>query len=395
MQPRRYQLTKSAIAVVERAHPWIFRDQLSSAASVFSDGDLLRLVDGANRVVGYGLYEADGAIAIRIVRRGPDRPDAAWLRATLTASISRRAALVDRTDGIRLCNGESDGIAAIVVDRFGDHLVIASYAQGADAIARYAGRVLAAEADRGSPEVGPAHSITLRPARRRRGPHQPARSSRGTAPDIAHFVENNIPYAVDLAEGQKTGAYLDLRGLRTDLSAAPEDGGVARGARVLNLFSYTGMLARAAEAGGADAITSVDASARALAFAAEYHVVDRERHHFIEADVFEWLPALVDEPFDIVIVDPPAMTSTKAKVPAALAAYRRLYRAVAPHIRVGGSIVAACCTSRIERAAFHHVVSEALGHRFKKTRELAPEIDHPVGFREADYLKIAWWRRTA
>lgn len=140
---------------------------------------------------------------------------------------------------------------------------------------------------------------------------------------------------------------------------------------------------------------SVDASARALAFAAQHNATDAERHQFVTADVFEWLPALAEtETYDLVIVDPPSMTSHKAAVPGALNAYRKLYKAAALHVRPQGAIVAACCTSRIERAQFHHVVSEALGHRFKKTRELTPEIDHPVGFPQADYLKIAWWRRT-
>ncbi len=498
MRPRRYQLRKDAVAIVERGHPWIFRAQLSSAAEVFADGDWLRLVDGANRVVGHGIYEAEGAIAIRIVRRGPEPPDGSWLRDQLAAAISRRAALIERTDGIRLVNGESDGLPAIAIDRFGDHVVVASYAAGADAIARYLARALAAEAERADLDdlddldddldaigaadddfddldelhdlvihepsgpaprasaepgdddvednadqpaqdpgdrsgpidratldddasgpvdraelsdlgldepaleadlaalIGPAFSITVRSGRRRQhgGVTPPPRAIRGRAPDVARFVEYGITYAVDLAAGHKTGAYLDLRALRRDLAASREAGGLAGGARVLNLFAYTGMLARAAEAGGAISITSVDASARALAFAAEYHVVDRGRHKFVEADVFDWIPRLADEPFDIVIVDPPSMTSSKAKVPAALAAYRKLYRAVAKHVRPGGALVAACCTSRIERTEFHRVVSESLGHRFKKTRELTPEPDHPVGFPQADYLKIAWWRRT-
>ena len=80
MKTRRYQLRKEAVAIIERGHPWIFRDQLSSAAQVFADGDWLRLVDGANRVVGYGMFEAAGAIAIRVVRLGAEPPDAAWLR---------------------------------------------------------------------------------------------------------------------------------------------------------------------------------------------------------------------------------------------------------------------------------------------------------------------------
>jgi 23S rRNA (cytosine1962-C5)-methyltransferase len=387
VKPRRYQLTKEATAIVGRGHPWIFRDQLSSAASVFRDGDLLSLVDGANRVVAYGLFEAEGAIAIRILRRGPARPDAAWLRTQLAAALARRAPLAGRTDGIRLIHGESDGLPAVVVDRFGDALVATSYAAGADAIARYAAAALGHAA---SAALGPTASVLLRPAHRRRAPAPAPRALLGAPPQIARFTEDGLAFAVDLADGQKTGAYLDLRGLRRAVATHP-----LAGARVLNLFAYSGMLGRAAEAAGAASITQVDASERALAFAAAQHVTDPARHRFTCADVFAWLPALDDAAgFDLVIVDPPAMTSKKAQVPGVLAAYRKLYRAAAPHVRPGGALVAACCTSRIERAAFHRVVREALGDGFTKERELAVEPDHPVGFREADYLKIAWWRRA-
>ena len=118
------------------------------------------------------------------------------------------------------------------------------------------------------------------------------------------------------------------------------------------------------------------------------------RHALIAADVFTWLPEFRDEPFDLVIVDPPAMTSKTAQVSSVLAAYRKLYRAAAHHVRPGGSLVAACCTSRIERATFHRVVRDALGPRFTLEREIPPEPDHPVGFPQADYLKIGWWRLT-
>ncbi|MBS1119120.1 MAG: rRNA ((2499)-C(5))-methyltransferase [Deltaproteobacteria bacterium] len=381
MTPRRYQLRRDATAIVESGHPWIFRDQLSSAAGVFRDGDWLRLVDGSNRVVGHGLFESEGAIAIRVLRRGPERPDAAWFRGQLAAAQARRESLVPRTDGIRLLHGESDGVPAVVIDRFGETLVVSSYSAGADAIARFLARCLA--------DVAP-HCL-LRPARRRQGPAVAARVLRGAPPEVATFTEDGLALAVDLSGGQKTGAYLDLRGLRHALATT-----LLTGARVLNLFAYSGMLGRAAEAAGAAAITQVDASQRALGFAAAHHVVDPSRHHFVTADVFAWLPALDQaELFDVVIVDPPSMTSKQTQVPGVLAAYRKLYRAAALHVRPGGVVIAACCTSRVERGAFHQVVRESLGKPFVMERELPTEPDHPVGFPQADYLKIAWWRRPA
>jgi len=382
--PRRYQLRKEAVGVAQH-HPWIFRDHLSSAASVFRDGDLLRLVDGDNRVVGHGWYEAVGAIAIRIVRRGPAPPDAAWLRGQLAAAVARRAELAAHTDALRLVHGESDGIPAVVVDRFADTLVVSSYSAGADAVARYAGHAL----DRTSPIVGPARHVVLRPARLRHAPAEPARALRGSPPELVHITEDGLPLAVDLATGQKTGTYLDLRGLLRAVAAAP-----LAGARVLNLFAYAGMLGLAAEIAGAAEIVQVDASERALAFAAAHHVRAPAHHTFVVADVFAWLPAFVAEPFDLVIVDPPAMTSKATQIGSVLAAYRKLYRAAAQLVRPGGALVAACCTSRIERAVFHQTVREALGERFSLHHEIPPEPDHPVGFPQADYLKIAWWTRA-
>lgn len=387
MKSRRYQLRKEAVGVALR-HPWVFRDHMSSAASVLRDGERLRLVDGSNRVVGYGIYEATGAIAIRILRRGPAAPDAAWLRGQLASAVARRAELATHTDGIRLVHGESDGIAGVVVDRFADTLVVSSYAAGADVLARYAGHALAA-----GPIVGPARHVVLRPAHLRRAPAAPARTLRGAPPDVVHIVENGLSLAIDLASGQKTGTYLDLRGLRREVAAAP-----LAGARVLNLFAYTGMLGRAAAVAGAATIVQVDASERALAFAAAHHgdgaapARPAPSYTFITADVFAWLPSFTDEPFDLVIVDPPAMTSKATQVPSVLAAYRKLYRAAARLVRPGGSLVAVCCTSRIERAVFHRTVGDALGPGFVLDHEIPPEPDHPVSFPQADYLKIAWWR---
>src|SRR5690606_10827509 len=132
---------------------------------------------------------------IRILRTGEARPDAAWLRATLDAAIARRADLAMHTDGIRLVHGESDGIPAVVADRFGDTVVVSSYAAGADALARYV-----AHAAR-EPHV------LLRPARRRRGPALPPRALRGVPPAISHFTEHGLRFAVDLEAGHKTGTY--------------------------------------------------------------------------------------------------------------------------------------------------------------------------------------------
>lgn len=379
----RYQLRKEATGVVLRGAPWIFRDHLSSAAHVFGDGQGLRLVDGKNQVLGYGLYEAEGAIAIRVVRRGPEPPSAAWLAQQVDAALEKRRALREETDAFRALHGESDGVPAVVVEVLGEVVVVQSYSAGADGLARLASRQVAAR-------VG-ARAVVLKPPQRRRGGVGPARWLRGDGVAEVSFREGALTFSCDLLAGQKSGAFLDLRGLRRLVAAMP-----LAGARVLSLFSYTGMLGRAAEHAGAREIWQVDASEPALALAARHHMADPSRFHSVAADVFDWLPALDSaQRFELVVVDPPSMTSRRDQVPRALAAYRRLYRAAARHVAPGGVLVAACCTSRITRAELRRTVAQALGPEFSLERELAPEADHPVTFAEADYLKVLLWRRAA
>lgn len=387
----RYQLRKEAVGVVLRDAPWIFRDHLSSAADIFEDGQWLRLVDGKNRVLGYGMYEGRGAIAIRVLRRGEAPPDGAWVNKQVDAALAKRAELRKETDAFRAVHGESDGLPAVVVDVLGQTVVVQSYARGAEALARLAGRLVAQR-------LGLSR-IVQKPAQRRQGGGEGEAAAprwlrggvdQASSSEALPFREGALALAGDPLGGQKSGAYLDLRGLRRYVAAMPLEG-----ARVLNLFSYSGMLGRAAEHAGAKEIVQVDASAEALALAARHHIGDPAKHRFVEADVFTWLPAQsAGGDFQLVIVDPPSMTSRRAQVPAALAAYKKLYRAAAAQVAPGGVLVAACCTSRITREELRKAVG-AIGPSFEAIGELPAEVDHPVTFSESDYLKILLFRRRS
>ncbi|HEU5058898.1 MAG TPA: class I SAM-dependent methyltransferase [Kofleriaceae bacterium] len=379
MRARRYQLRKSSVDVVASGHPWIFRRQLSSAAAVFADGEWLRLVDGQNQVVGHGMYEAQGAIAIRVLERGARVPDAAWAADKVAAALARRTALRDETDAFRAVHGENDGLPAVVVDVYRDTAVLSTYSAGADAL----GRLVAAQVCRRMDLA----RLLWKPAHRRAAAGPAAlRALRGQVPaEPIEIREGPLVMRVDLA-GQKSGAYLDLRGLRRWI-LAQED---LAGARVLNLFSYTGTLGLAARRAGAAEVWNVDSSRGALALAARFHGGGARDQ---VADVFEWLPRLDRaERFDLLIADPPPMTSRVAQVEGALAAYRRLYRAAAHHVVPGGRVVACCCTSRIDARSFQQAVVTGLGKGFRFERRIPPEVDHPVGFPEADYLKVLVFR---
>lgn len=398
-EPRRYQLNKAALGILESGHPWIFRKHLSSAAHVFPDGQWLRLVDGDNRVVGWGFFHQVGAIAIRVLRRGPDPPRGAYFAERLRRALERRRELRRTTDGFRAVHGESDGIPAVTADVYASVAVVSSYARGADPVGRLLARVLRGiDHDHDldpdpDPDLGlDLEGVLWKPAARRQGdrPVAGGRVVSGRVPELVRFQEDEWGMVVAPLRGQKTGAFLDLRGLRRFLRAQE----LSR-RRVLDLFSYTGTLGLAAEAAGAVEIWHVDASKAALALGAEHHQLDPGHHRWIEADAFAWVSGLASrESFDVILADPPQMTSRTAQLPSAIRAYDRLYRRLAPHVRPGGLLVACCCTSRIEPELFVATVRRALPGDFKFVERLPSEPDHPVAFPEANYLKILVFRRS-
>lgn len=285
------------------------------------------------------------------------------------------------TDGFRAVHGESDGLPAVVVDVYRDTAVLATYASGADAL----GRLVASRVCRALT----LDRVLWKPAHRRALAGGPGslRALFGALPaGPIEIREGPLTLTVDVS-GQKSGAYLDLRGLRRWI--LEQD---LAGARVLNLFSYTGTLGLAARTAGARTVWNVDSSRAAIEMAARHHGGGADD---VVADVFEWLPRLARRAeFELVIADPPPMTSRMEQVAGALAAYRRLYRAAAPHVAPGGRIVACCCTSRIDARSFQDAVRAGLGKEFRLERRIPPEPDHPVGFAEADYLKVLVYSRA-
>lgn len=376
--PQRYQVNKQIQAILKSGHPWIFRSHVSSAIEVFSSGQLLKLVDHDNRTLGYGLYDPEGLIAIRLLGVGIETPSPKWFRERVNQALLKRNQLRKYTEAFRALHGENDGFPGIVMDVYGETGVLQTYSSSVDSLGRYLSELVALELN--------LKNIIWKLPTKRTGVKESstARVLKGHLARQIKFREGKMEFSVQVGEGQKSGAFLDLRALRKWLASQN-----LKGKRVLNLFSYTGTLGLAAEVAGAKEVWNVDISSGALATAAKFHVLDKNKHRFIKADIFDWLKNLSPkEMFDLIVVDPPQMTSQTAQIPVALKAYRQLYSLSLKHLNAKGMIVGACCTSRISRAKFKETVCPILMPPLQLMKTLEPEDDHPVGFPEGDYLKI-------
>lgn len=376
LNPVRYQLKKDAVRIALGGEPWIFRDHMSTASEAFKDGQWLKLVDTENALVGYGIFEREGLIAIRVLKRGSRLPDFPWIATQVEKAIAKRENVRKYSDAWRALHGENDNLPGVVLDVYGDVGVLQTYSSTVDALGRYVSRIVANR-------LGLKKIVWKLPAKRARQERSTSRVLRGSDPGLVKFREGKLQLAVQITGSQKSGTFLDLRGLRKWTSMQKW-----AGKKVLNLFSYTGTVGLAAEIAGAKEIWNVDISEGALEFAKQHHAIDRKKYRFVAADIFEWLNTLKTfEKFDVIIVDPPMMAGRTSRVPKALAAYQKLYRSLLPHLAPRGTMVACCCTSRIPRKRFRAEMDKAMQGLHFRT-ELRPEEDHPVGFPEGDYLKI-------
>jgi 23S rRNA (cytosine1962-C5)-methyltransferase len=399
---------------IARGHPWVWREAIARGLDGSAAGEEVQIVGADGAPVGRGLVDPDSPIAVRVWTRGRDAIDPALWRARATRACLLRERLLGgtRTDAFRVLHGEGDRMPGIVVDRY-----------GAVAVARTDGDAAAtrtawlADAVWPSLEAWGVRSLVLRAGAKGQTPR--LELLRGVAPpDTVTVEEHGVPFVVDLARGQKTGAFLDQRDNRRRV------GELARGRRVLNLFSYAGGFSLHAALGGATHVTSVDIAAGAHATAqASFHAagVDPRAHAFVTADVQVFLDGArnrrqggagdtpkgrdlrsgqrpADTPkghdeWDLIISDPPSYAPSEKTLPRALTAYRTLHAACAAVLAPGGILCASSCSSHVDATTFLSTLDDAvLGDRNLAVLELhGAGIDHPTlpAFPEGRYLKFA------
>lgn len=375
-------LGPSLESALASGHPWIYRNHLPRHR--LQTGDWVRLEAG--REVAHGLYDADGAIAVRVYRREAV-PDGPFLEQRVAEALELRRPLVERTDtdAYRLLYGEADYLPAIVADRYGRFAVVKTYSPSVVPLLPVVARKLASE-------------LGLKGVVRRAGAELEALWGELPPPELS-VHENGLRFRADLRRGQKTGLFLDQRDNRALVRA------LAHGRHVLNLFSYTGAFSIYALAGGASSALSVDVAEGALEQAqrgVEDNGLPGERHATVAADVFTYLPELVrrGQRFGLVVLDPPALARSAEQRRRAQRVYLKLNRAAFQVVAPGGLLATSSCTSQISPDAFQRLVTDAAraaGVRAQLIADRGQPLDHPVpsSFPEARYLKFLIYRVLA
>jgi len=377
-------------ASVRRRHPWLMSGAIASEQGAPASGELVRVLASTGEVLAAGHYSPRSQIRARLFAFGKDavaalgEGDEAYLRALIRDSIARRegSPLFANTNALRLVNAEGDGLPGLTVDRYGECVVVKLTSAGM--VARRDAIAGALREASGAP-LGFERSDAL--ASRREG--LPTRSGvlwGDEPPARIRIEEGECLFDVDVRAGQKTGFYLDQRDARACVLR------LARGKRVLDLFSYTGGFSVAAARGGAASVTLVDSSLPALE-SAETHLALNEATAEVEllkADAFEYVRTCGRQ-FDLLVVDPPPLARHKRDLPSASRAYKDLllhvFRCAAP----GAQVLAFSCSQHVGPDLFAKIAFAAALDARRDVRRLAAfsaAADHPVSLYhpESHYL---------
>lgn len=371
-----------------RGHPWVYSNEIEmdQAAREAPPGAVVHLVSSGGEALGTALFNRQPLIAARLLSRRSDvTVDSAFLGTRLARALEIRERLFDQPF-YRLCHAEADGLPGTVIDRFGPALVLQVNTAGMD---RLLPELLEALERLLAPET-----IVVRndsPARELEGLALGVEVAKGRLEGPVEVRESGARFFADLAEGQKTGWFYDQRDNRA-LAAR-----FAKGARVLDAYSYSGGFAIQAALAGAREVVALDRSQAALELAgqaAEANGVS-EACRFVKAEAFAELARLhrADERFDLVIVDPPAFAKTKRELPQGLKGYRKLARLAALAVAPGGTLVAASCSHHVDAALFGEQLRRGLHDAGREGRILYQRgagPDHPVHpfLPETAYLKL-------
>jgi 23S rRNA (cytosine1962-C5)-methyltransferase len=370
-------------------HPWIFQKMVEKPATKLPGGSVVDILDRAGQWVGRGLYNGHSRIALRVLTVDPNEAiDAAFFERRLSRAVELRRQwlkLDDVTDACRLVFSEGDGLSGLVIDRFGNTLVLEFFAFGMyrfrtviqDWLARqYPGCQFYWFAEE---HVQKQESFDCRP---------PA------PPPPGVITEHGVRFRVAPGSKHKTGFFLDQRDNRLMLA------GLCAGKRVLDLCCNTGGFAVYAKAkGNADEVIGVDLDEQVIELAKQNANLNQARVRFVQADLFAWLRDVLPQGqrFDIVVLDPAKQTREREEIDYALKRYLDMNRLALQAVAPGGLFLTCSCTGLIGEDTFLDTVRRAAWQANRTVQVIklsGAGPDHPFAAhaQEGRYLKAVWCR---
>lgn len=386
-------LKKGRQKPVLNRHPWVFSGAIQNVQGDPAPGDLVDIADRGQNFLARAYYNPRSQIQARILSWDPaESIDEAFWRRRIERARNGRITLpfpAQATTAYRLINAEADGLPGLIVDQYGAYLVMQCLTLGIDRRKTQLAALLA--------DICQPRGILERSdvdVRRKEGLPLSHGLLWGEAPPATYQIqENGLTFGVDLAQGHKTGFYLDQRDNRA-LVGQPH---IVAGQTMLNLFAYTGGFAIYAAAGQADRIINVDTSADALAQAERNITLNgwqRPQDEYLAGDAFEVLRYYREEgqTFDVIVVDPPKFAHSQRDIDQACRGYKDLNWLALRLLRPGGWLATFSCSGLISADLFQKVLFGAAvdaNRHAQIIRPLSQAADHPVAltFPESAYLK--------
>lgn len=370
---------------------WVFDNEIASIAGSFEDGDIVTVHDFDGYPMGKGFINQNSKIRIRMMTRKPDQEiDESFLKMRVKNAWEYRKTTVD-TSSCRIIFGEADFLPGLVIDKYEDVLVVECLALGMEQfkeiIVNFLKDILAEDGIkiRGVYERSDANERTKEGLSKVKG-------FIGDAFDTnVEIVENGVHYMVDVANGQKTGFFLDQKYNRLAMQR------ICKGKKVLDCFTHMGTFALNAGIAGAVDVTGLDISEYAVSQAeANARLNHLENNvHFRQANVLDELPKLAQagEKYDVVILDPPAFTKSREATKNAIKGYREINMKGLKLVKDGGYLATCSCSHFMTQDLLAKTVKEAAKATHKRLRQVefrtqAP--DHPILWAadESYYLKF-------
>jgi 23S rRNA (cytosine1962-C5)-methyltransferase len=372
-------------------HPWIYHTEILRLTAPVADGELVQVKDHRQRLIGTGFFNSKSKINVRVL--SPERVEVneKFFEERIRAALAVRQKHLPDATSFRVVNAESDFLSGLIVDKYEDVLVVQISSLGMD---QRKAQIVAALQKIFSPRTILERSDMA--SRKFEGLAEANDILAGKLEGPVSVNLNGLKFEADLVGGHKTGLYLDQQ---VNYQAVSR---FAKGAQVLDCFSFLGGFGLHAAGAGAAHVHLLDQSADAIAAATRNAAANglAEKCSFEVVNVFDWLKAntavkpheKVVPKFDLIVLDPPSFTRNRASVPDALRGYKEIHLRALKLLKTGGTLATFCCSHHVDTVTFQDVILSAAydtRHVLRRVATYSQSPDHPVipMIPETEYLK--------